>query len=54
MSIINSKRSARWLQTFAQIMEVDRLTPVASRSIRKQKFPVRRSPRSEIGQGKEK
>ena len=37
---INERRSARWLHTFAQIMEVDRQRPLRSRSAPKPSLPA--------------
>ncbi len=40
---INETRSARWLHTFAQIMEVDRQRPLRTRSASKSSLPTRTS-----------
>ena len=36
----NERRSAHWLQTFAQIMEVDRQRPLRTRSAPKPSLPA--------------
>ncbi|WP_457675959.1 hypothetical protein [Thiolapillus sp.] len=49
---INLYRSARWLQTFAQIMEVDRQRPLRAVPPRKPLFPAKLPVKSDAREDK--